>query len=170
MAKTQAAQMSFTIQDGIGVKAANTYYLLVDPAITVTQLNTEWAAQAALIAAVIDGNIIGGKVSIVQTIASQMDKPTSDSRVEQTGLFTLGNASNTRSFGEDVPTWSNGKIVGGKIPLTDSDVEAYVGALTTPQTLYEYTNNQFLVLNALRSAAITFRKHRRPERALTYEV
>lgn len=170
MAKTQEAQFGFTIQDGIGVKASHTEYLLLDPTMTVAQLVTEYNAQAALVQAICDGNILGGKASLVFNLAPASGKPTADSRVEQTGLFTLGNASNGRSFGEDVPALANSKIVSGKINLADTDVIAFYGALTTPASLYEFTTNNFLVLNALRSATVTFRKHRRAERALSFEV
>lgn len=170
MAKTQEAQLTFTLQDQIGVKAANTYYLLVDPAMTITQFAALWASQAGLIDLITSGAIIGGKAELVFPTLGTVGKPAAGSRVEQTGLFTLGNASNTRSFGEDVPSLADSKIVSGHIDLSDTDITNYVTALTTPATLSEFTNNQFLVLNALRTAAVTFRKRRRLERALTLEV
>lgn len=170
MAKTQQAKISMTVQDEIGVKASVTTYLLIDPAITVTQLQGLWNSQAALLDPVIDGAILHGDASIVMTPTGLKTTPVAGARVEQTGLFTFGNTANPRSFGEDIASWASGKIVGGKIPLTDSAVAAFLAPFTTPVTLSEYTTNYFAVLSALRSAAVTFRKHRRAERTLTFEL
>lgn len=170
MAKTQEAQFSYTVMDEIGVKAAITEYLLIDPTMTVTQLAALWQSNELLIDAVVGGQILHGKAELVLVPDGGKGSPVAGSRVEQTGLFTLGNASNPRSFGQDFPAWADTKISGGHIPLADTDVAALVTALTTPATLSEFTTNQFLVLAALRQTAITFRKRRRLESRLTTEV
>lgn len=170
MAKTQEAQFSYTVQDEIGVKAAITQYLLIDPTMTVTQLAALWQSNAVLIDPCISGEILHGKAELVLLPSGLKGSPGSGSRVEQTGLFTFANATNPRSFGMDFPSWADSKISGGHIPLTDTDVAALVAALDTPLTLSEFTTNQFLVLSTLRQTAITFRKRRRLEAKLTTEV
>jgi hypothetical protein len=96
--------------------------------------------------------------------------PVAGSRVEQTGLFTFANATNPRAFGQDVPSWADTKIVGGHIPITDTDVANFIGEMTTPASLSEFTSNQFLQLTTLRQTAIPFRKRRRLESRMTSEV
>lgn len=170
MALTQQAQLSFTIQDEIGVKAAMTEYVLVDPSMTVAQLHTLWSTQAGLIDLIVGGAIIHGKAEVLGAGLGTSGKPAAGSRVEQTGLFTFGNNVNSRAFGEDVPSLSDAVIVSGHIDLTDTNVQNFFNALITPVTLNAFTNNVFQELNALRQTAITFRKRRRLESRLTTEV
>jgi len=170
MAKTQPATYSFTVMDEIGVKASITQYLLLDPAMTVAQLAAAWQAQELLVQAVLSAGVQHGDARLDLVPTDGAVTPASGSRVEQTGLFTFGNATNSRGFGQDFAGWSNAKISSGHIPLGDTDVAALVTAMTTPASLSEFTSNQFLVLNALRTTAITFRKRRRLESRLTSEV
>lgn len=170
VAITQPAQLSYTIQDEIGVKAALTQYLKVDPAMTIAQFLTLFNTQAGLVDLCVSGQLIHGRAEIVAVPSGVKGAPVAGSRVEQTGLFTLGNAANSRSFGQDVPAWSNTKITSGHIPITDTDVANLFGSWITPATLSEFCSNQFLALNALRTTAITFRKRRALESKLTSEV
>lgn len=167
MAMTQEAQISITMQDEIGVKAAITEYLLVDPAMTVTQAVALFQANVGLIDLVTDAAPIHGRFELVITPSGVKASPVAGSRVEQTGLFTLSNSANPRSFGQDIPGWSNSKIVSGHIPIGDTDVDNLTDEWETPGALSEFTNNHFNPLVAVRKTAITFRKRRRLESQLT---
>jgi len=170
MAMTAPVQFSFSLQDSEGVLAALTMYALADPSKTIGNLITDWGTVAGLIDPITGGSIVRGKVALIQTGTSPGGKPVVGSPIEQTALFTLSNATNTRSFGQDVPSFLTSKIAGGRPNLADSDVSAFVTALTTPATDYAFTSNQFLVLSALRKAELSFRKHRRTLARLSSET
>lgn len=169
MADTQPGQFSITLQDDLGTKASQTTYWLIDPAMTVTQLAAAWQAYVALVQAVSGGNLLHGRASIELTPTTPASA-VAGSRVEQTGVFDFKNASNSRIFGSPLPALLDTKISAGKINLSDTDITNYYTFLSSTHTLYEPTNNEFLLLNGLVDAFISFRKHRRSLSRSSFEV
>jgi hypothetical protein len=173
MAYTQEAQFSFTVQDDLGTKANMTLYYLLDPTKTIADLVTDWQAEATLAVAILGGKLIHGTARIVLTpSADQSSKPISSSRVEQTAVFDETNASNPRIYGIAVPSIADSKITGGVINLADTDVAAFVTSLSAASgtSTSEPTSNQFLVLNGLRDAFLSFRKRRKQLERSSYEL
>jgi hypothetical protein len=162
MAFTAETQFSFTLLDQLGTEASVVIYALADPTKTLTNIAADWATWAGLLDLITGGQIIRGQVRLVQTPGGGLKgSPASGSRVEQTGVFDLTNASNMRLFGQPVPSISDGVIVGGQIDLTDTNVANFVTALHTATANSEPTSNQFLVLSALNDAFLSFRKRRK---------
>lgn len=171
MAFTQEVQFSFTAQDELSTKASEVIYALADPTKTIANIVSDWQAWGALITAITSAKLLSGEVRIVLVpTADQTGKPASGSRVEQTGVFNLFNASNDRRFGEPVPAFFNAGITSGAIDLTNADVSAFVTALHTATANSEPTNNQFLVLTSLADAFLSFRKRRKQLSRSSYEV
>jgi hypothetical protein len=171
MANTQPVRLSYTIQDELGTKASETFYALVDPASTVTQLAAEWQALASLIAAVSDGGIPRGSIALLEVPTAPIT-PAAGSRVEQTGLFNFSNNVTPHRFGEAVPALKDSVIVGGKINLADTGVAALVAALATTFNggLGVFTTNNAQALVALVDAVLSFRKRRRQLSRSSFEL
>jgi hypothetical protein len=173
MAYTQEAQFSFTLQDELGTTASMTIYSLLDPTKTIANLVTDWQAWATLITAITGAKILHGTSRVVLTpTADQSSKPVAGSRVEQTAVFDFPNASNPRLFGEALPALLDTKISGGSINLADTDVAAFTTAMHSASgtAASEPTSNQFLVLQALHDAFLSFRKRRKQLTRSSYEL
>jgi hypothetical protein len=171
MAFTQQSQFSFTILDQLGVEATMRIYVLADPTKTIANLASDWQTWAGLIDLIVGGQILHGTARLMLLpTGDEKTSPAAGSRVEQTGNFTFPNASNSRLFGEAVPSISDSVIVSGRIDLTDTNVSSFYTAMSTATANTEPTNNQFLVLDALHSAFLSFRKRRRSLDRVSYEV
>lgn len=170
MAYDTPIQFSFSLQDSEGVIAAETLYANADSTKLVSDLVTDYGTVLGLVEGITAGKVIHGRVSLQFGASTTGGRPVAGVPIEQTALFTEGNASNSRSFGVDVPSFLTSKISGGRPNLADTEVAAFVSALDTPATDYEFTNNQFIALNGLRRAELSFRKHRRALTRLSSEV
>lgn len=162
MAFTQQTQFSFTIIDQLGTKATMVIYALADPTKTVANLAADWQTWAGLIDLIVGGQILHGSARLeLVPSGSEKSSPASGSRVEQTGVFDMTNASTPRIFGEPLPSLADSVIVGGQIDLTDTNVNNFYTALHTATANTEPTNNAFQVLTGLKDAFISFRKRRK---------
>jgi len=171
MAFTQDVQYSYTLLDGLGSHASMVIYAKADPTKTLTNILADWETFAALIDLIVGGQILHGQVRLLTAPSgSEKSSPGSTSRVEQTGVFDFPNATNSRIFGEAVPSLADSVIVGGQIDLTDTNVANFVTAMSTATANSEPTTNQFLVLTALRDAFLSFRKHRKQLSRSSFEI
>ncbi len=169
MANTQPALFTFSVVDELGTKASVAYKALLDPAMTVTNINSAWAAQAAALDDIMGVQIIGGGVSVNPTptqIAAAVGKtaPAAGSRVEQTGVFDLRNGANTTLYGIAVAGLSDDVIDAGRIIIVeDGVVDVWLDLVETAGsgTLPQYTNNQGQAVTTLADAFISFRKRRK---------
>jgi len=169
MANTQPAQFSFSVEDELGTKASVAFPCLLDPAMTITQLNAALAAEATAIDAIIGGAVIGASLAVLMSpaqlaAATAKDVPAAGSRVEQTGVFNLRNATTTRLYGIAVPSLSDDQITSGTIDLTeDGPVDVWLdliesaGSATVPQV----TNSAQQAVTTLADAFLSFRKRRK---------
>ena len=173
MAYTQALQMSFSIQDGLGTKASQVVYALADPTKTLANLVTDAQAMATLIAGIIDGKILSVNAALVIVPSvDQTGKPVSTSRVEQTGVFDFPYGSPVvRQFGEAVPSLSDDVIADDTIVLT-TPVSDFTDAMSSASTnaVYQPTSNTFVDLGALTDAFISFRKRRKSLTRSSFEL
>lgn len=172
MANTQPVQLSYSLVDELGVKAATTMYALVDPATTITELAAQWQTFLALLQAVTGASITGGKAGIVAVPAGAAPAPVAGSRVEQTGLFNFAIAGTGKRYGVDVPALLNTLIVDDKIVDATGAVAALTAAISAAwgDALGQFASNQFVPLGALLDLFLSFRKHRKQLRSLTYEI
>lgn len=163
MANTVPATFSFTIVDELGTKATQLEYALVDPAITVTQLEGQYNTIGLALDNIIDGQILGGKIAIEQGVPSGAKTAvTAGARVEQTAVLNFSATGTPLKFGEAVPSISSSKIVGGKLDLTDTDVMTFFGLLVTSGlSVLDWTSNNRQNLAALLDAILSFRKRRK---------
>jgi len=172
MAYTQALQLSFSLTDGLGTKASTVVYALCDPTKTIANLVTDAQGMATLIAGIVDGKIdeVQARVVLVPSV-DQTGKPDPASRVEQTGVFNFPNVTNTRLFGEAIPSLADAVISGGTIDL-GAPVSDFTTAMHSASTnaVFEPTSNQFLVLGALHDAFLSFRKRRKSLTRSSYEL
>lgn len=170
MATTQPIRLTFSVIDELGTRAAITEYGLVDPAMTVAQLEGTWAAQAALLDAILGVQIIGGGTEVVPTAAQiaaavTHTSPDAGSRVEQTGVFNLFNAVTPHRFGIAVAGLSDTFISAGRIVITEGNpVDLWLDAIELASAgagFPNYTNNAQQQLTVLADAFLSFRKRRK---------
>lgn len=89
--------------------------------------------------------------------------PTAGSDNEKTGLITLAATGIPYAYGIDVPAIKNSKLTGNQVNTSDTDVAALITYLTTT-TLTGITptdRGYHALLDVIRHAVLTFRKHRR---------
>jgi hypothetical protein len=169
MANTQPALFSFSVEDELGTKASVAFPALLDPAMTVTQINAALAAEATALDAIMSANIYGASISVQMTpaqiaAATAKDVPAAGSRVEQTGVFNLHNAVTTHLYGIAVPGLADSVIAAGAINITEDgpvdvwlDLVESVGSASVPQI----TNAAQQAVTTLADAFLSFRKRRK---------
>jgi hypothetical protein len=160
MANTQAARLSFSVEDELGTDASITEYALVDPTSTVADLTGAWQAQATLLDAILGACITRGSATLLADMAGGKAAAAAGSRVEQTGVFNFTNTATSRRFGIALAGLADSVIVGGRIAVpedgpvdlwADSMVAAIAGGGV-------YTNEAQQQLAALVDAFLSFRK------------
>jgi len=155
--------LSIEITDAEGVTASSPIYLNVPSTVTVADLTTLAGEYMTLLDAIIDGQITGATYHIVPAAGAftgLKSAPVAGSNVESTGLFNFSQTGIKYKFGIDVPSIANSKIVGGRVNLSDSDVAAWMGFMTTVHLTVTVVSKFVLTLVALIDALRTFRKHR----------
>lgn len=172
MANSQPALLSFSMVDELGTKASISYKCLLDPAMTITNINAVWAAHAAALDDILGAQIIDGSLAVSPTptqLAAAVTKtaPAAGSRVEQTGVFDMKNGANSTLYGIAVAGLSDDVIDAGRIVIAEDgvvdvwlDLVEAAGTATTPQ----FTNAQYqalLAVGGLADAFVSFRKRRK---------
>lgn len=169
--------LSYTIQDSEGVKAVSNYYTAYDGAtLSLNGANSNWAALGGLIDAITDGVIIGGGIKIpLQPSGGWKTSPTNPTQVANGGMFDM-NQANIKYVQEVlIPAFATSKITSGRINLADTDVAAFIAAITSGAGLYPldpmFVNSKYLnALESLRDAFLNTRKHRRQLVKSSFEV
>jgi len=171
MANDTYVLFSYTVEDKFGTKTQTVLPAYVDgAAATVANLKTQWVTGGTDLDAITDGIITGGKVSLVlPPDGGWNDTPGSNSFDERTGMFNFLNGTTKYKFGVKVPSIDEGKLSGGKINLSDTDIAAFISLLTSVFTHGEYVNPGLYALSALADAFLSARKYRRQLDRSTYE-
>lgn len=171
MANDTYVLFSYTIQDRFGTKTTTVVPGFVDgAAITATNLHTEWTTLGTDLDAVIDAQIIGGRVNIeFPADGGWKSSPGADSFDERTGVLNFNNATTKYKYGIKVPSWANSKLSSGKINLSDTEVSALITLLTTAFTHGEFANPGLYAFTALADAFLAARKYRKQLDKSTYE-
>lgn len=168
MANTQAARMSFGVQDELGTEASIAEYAMVDPAMTVLQATTAWQAQATLLDAILGARIVRGSFTLITAMSGGKGSPDAGSRVEQNGVFNFLDAVTlTRRSGIALAGLSDSVLSGDTIDLTEGQpvdlwADSIVAAITGGGV---FTNAQRQALTALVDAFLSFRKRHALNRA-----
>lgn len=118
----------------------------------------------AAIDTISDGQITKLRISIIIPLPSGIKTlPNAGSDNEKTGLITLLATGVPYAYGVDVPAIQNSRLTGNQINTGDAGVVALINYLTTVTlTAITPTDRGFhLLLDSIKHAVLTFRKHRR---------
>jgi hypothetical protein len=170
MAITQAGRLSFSIQDELGTEASITEYVLLDPLMTVGELQAAWQAQANYLDAITGGKINKGSAVLLSTNAAGKGAPVAGSRVEQTGVFNFTVGETAHRFGIAVASLADSVIAGGRITIAEGSpvdlwADSIPGDITGLAGQGYYTNPQTQRLLVLADAFLSFRKRRQLDRS-----
>ena len=154
---------SATIEDGLGTKGTAVAYLAPVDTTTLAALTADLATWLADLDAVTDGVIIANRVEFTPPLPGGLGTKGGKgaaytaSRIEQTGLLNLSNATTAHRFGFAIPAVTDAAIADGKLDLTNAAIAEMIGLLTG----CTYTNTAAQALVSLIDAVLSFRKRRR---------
>ena len=153
--------------DSYGITGITNYSVTVDDTKTVAQamtdLNTIVSAQQVL------SQGATSKASIRLEMSGLGGTPAGD--IEKGALFNFSNASDAYATGYFIPDVNPSILnASGLVDLTNSDVTAFITALTTAHTAITVVTKGVRALTALKDALIAFRKHRKPLARRTKEI
>jgi hypothetical protein len=165
------SSLSVELLDELGVTTSmDLFYQAVDT-VTLADLNSFAAAVLPDLDAITGSQIMKATYKVGLTLPGSLkSSPAAGSKNEQTGLFQMAQATVPYTDGVDVPGLSDTLIANGKIDLTASAITDWISDLTTtiqsqiPISKFRYA------LTALRSALISFRKHRKAESRISREI
>ena len=86
------------------------------------------------------------------------------------GLFTFSANGTPYRYSALVPSISEAKLTGGKLNITDTDVQNYYGWFVAPPGALTPTTKGYQVLNAFRVFKLSTRKHRREQTRVSEET
>jgi len=155
-------QASLNIIDELGTTATLPVFLEGPDTATLANVSTAINAIASAADPIIGGQIVDSTVTFHPGLPGGIKvTPAAGSRVEQTGLFNWSNSVTPYKFGIDVPSIANGVISGGKIDITDADVEAFIDIFEAAIGVFTAVTGGYDPLLSLIDVALTFRKHRK---------
>ena len=162
MAADTQARMQFSIKDARGLRSSLEMPMFIDGSSTLATCATAWAAQLALLEAITGGQVVGGGVTAVQPASGTGGRPASDSRVQEIGTFTEGNASNSADFGIAVPTLLDTVLTTDhtQIDVTNAAVIAWRASLLAAVLGGNFTNREYENLTKHIGTLYSFRKRR----------
>jgi hypothetical protein len=162
MAADTQARMQFSIKDARGLRSSLEIPMFIDGAQTFTAAGTAWAAQLALLEAITGGQVVGGGVTAVQPASSTGGRPAADSRVQEIGTFTEGNASNSADFGIAVPTLLDSVLTTDHtaIDVGNAAIIAWRASLLAAVLGGNFTNREYETLTKHIGTLYSFRKRR----------
>jgi hypothetical protein len=161
MAETIRTNISFPIQDELGITATCALYAFMDGSTTLANMVTEYQATSVLLDAITGGKLSPGTWTVtIDPDAGVKGSPAAGSRVEQTGVFDFTDVVVGRAWGQAVAALADSKIVSGRINDADTDIVAWVANLLAAITTGHYSNPNMQHLGAVRDTFISFRKHR----------
>lgn len=111
---------------------------------------------------VTDGKLVKVRLSLLVTLPPGIKaNAVAGAENERTGLFTCGLANTTKSYGVDVPAFSQGKFNAGSINMLDPGVIGFDTLLTSAYNNCYPTDDKGNEILSIRRARKTFRKHRK---------
>jgi len=155
---------NFQIEDDQGLKNNNSLFVAYDGATeTVDALIGAWSAYGGLLDPVIDGQIIGGSITI-PLIANGAWKtaPVVGTNVNQVMMLDFDNDFNSYVTGVQIPSYKESQLVTGtRVPnLAATALAAYIAAVIAGSGAVFPNSRDLHDLDALRKAFLTVRKVR----------
>lgn len=130
----------------------------------INDLSTWIQGLGASVDTITDGKITKLRLSLLIPLPSGIKStPVAGSDNEKTGLITLAASGTPYNYGTDVPAFPNSKLTGNQVNTGDTQVAAFIAYITTT-TLTGITptdRGYHALLDTIRHAILTFRKHRR---------
>src|SRR5262249_35143946 len=121
---TQFGHASIKLLDALGVTVSMPVYMNIDDTKTVAALLGEVSTMAQAVDDVTDSKITEVVVSIVGGMpGAGKSTPASTAENERTGLINFSQTGSPYKWGLDIPAIAESKIVGGKIDLTDTEIQ-----------------------------------------------
>jgi len=157
---TQQGLLSVSMVDYLGTKVTHDVFVSLDDSQTLSSLLAIVGTYQGLLASINGLEELGTQLRINVTAAGNAT-PTTGVESEKTGLFQFSQNASRYIASLDVPGIAETKIVDGKIDLSDSDVVAWLAFVIGTRTGLNINSKYKNALLQNRSAAITFRKHRR---------
>lgn len=156
--------LSHTVLDANGVKTSTpAYFVPTTPStVTVANLITNWTDLGTALDNAINGQIIGGRISIpVTPDAGWKTAPVDENDVSDVVNLNFNNAVTRYAMEYIIPAFVQAMITGGKVDLTNTALVALIDVLVNAGTGGSFANTAGQDLTALRDAFQTDRKHRR---------
>jgi hypothetical protein len=156
------ALLSISQVDYLGTKASHDVYCSIPDTKTVANLSTFMTDYLGFYGLMTGAQGLDAQIKLHLPLTGMPTSPVAGQENEKTGLFTFNQASTRYVAAIDVPAINETLIVDGKIDLTPAGtVDGWLSFLeSTPDgiTIVGKFNN---AITTLRTAALTFRKHRR---------
>jgi hypothetical protein len=157
---------TYSIEDYLNKKASSTVYVAYDAlTLSLSQLEQGWQNVGGLIAPLTQGKITGGRITIEQdpTGSWNTGKPASGVAVNVIGGFNFAQAGSPYVQDAVVAAFTPSKFLNDIPDPTDSDVAAFVTAMTTAIVSGAiFANSKYN--NALTSLVNTFQGNRKYKR------
>jgi hypothetical protein len=172
VANTQFFKLSYSLQDGGGLRANMVLYGKLDPTQTVTAILTEATAQAGLLNGVSDCKILDSRVEIDVPLPDQSALPANGVNAEKTMLITFNDTlSPVRAYGQDTPGVAAAILSSPDVVNTGAaGYTAWRNSFTSAGTHWQLTDTEQSFLTAARTVAVTFRKRRRAQSRISAEA
>jgi len=160
-------QMVFSARlvDGMGQSRSCHAYYAHDDSETVATLVGSLESYAADLEAMTDATITRLSLSLDDVSFSGTVK-TGGAPIEQTGVLNFTATGSAKRWGWAIPAFSNAKLTGDRINLTDADTEVVIAELTSGF----FTNEVYQPLTSLADAFLSIRKDRKQLRRSSFEV
>lgn len=156
--------LSYTLLDGLNVKATNVAYIDYDGALeTVNALAGEWLAYGGLLDALTQSQILKGSIKIPQAADSSWKTAPVVKSDNALGIVAdYSTSGSQKRFGVLFSNPHPGAIgTDGKVNLSDTALAAIIAALTAAFTNGNFANNVGQGLATFRDAFLNTRKHRK---------
>jgi len=152
---------SYTIQDDAGARQTMNVPI-PQGSLTLADVADYMSDLMVLADEVTEGQFVKAGFYTAVTLPGGLDAPLNDSAVQKGGLFTFNANGTIYRHGIRIPAMAEAKITGGQIDVTDTDVAAFINAITvglTPNASLvapsdPYEND----LTTLSEARLSFRK------------
>jgi hypothetical protein len=155
---------SARLVDSTGHSRACHAYYAIDDAISVATLIGRLETFADDIAAVSDAGITRLSLSIDDQEYSRSATP-GGAPIEQIGLLNFAATGSARRWAQAIPAFSNSKIVGSRINLSDGAVSALIDDWTSGN----FTNDHSQEIVGFADALVSFRKERKQLQRASFE-
>lgn len=156
------ALLSISQIDYLGTKASHDVYINIPDTKTVANLATFMTDYLAFYGAVTGAQGLDAQIKIHLPLTGMPTSPVAGAENEKTGLFSFNQSATRYVAAIDVPAIRETLITNGKIDLTPAGaVDGWLSFLESTPDGITVTGKFNNAITTLRTAALTFRKHRR---------